>query len=205
MKSKWLVPILPYMAVWAGLFMFKNAWAALLGFHATILLVIVLQRPQHSFSIFFQNANKKLFFFTVWLCSLSGLSLYILRNFLGIASDLRAQLADLGLHDNIWIWFISYFSIINPLLEEYFWRAMLGSDTRSFYLGDLIYAGYHVMVVWNKTSPMSIALVILALTFIGWFWRQLYRKDGSLLTPVISHAVADLSILLAAFFMVNPR
>lgn len=185
--------------------MFKNAWAALLGFHAAILFVIFLRRPQHSPSIFFQSVNKKLFFFTILLCALSGLSLYVLCSFLGIASNLGAQLADLGLHGNIWVWFISYFSIINPFVEEYFWRAMLGSNTRLFYLGDLIYAGYHIMVVWNKTSPMSIVLVVLALIFIGWFWRQLYRKDGSLLTPVVSHAVADFSILLAVFFMVNPR
>ena len=204
MKSKLFLAIPPYIAVWVGMFVLKNAWAALLGFHIAILIVVFLLKPQYSFRTFFQSTSKKLFFFTILLCALSGPSLYLLRDFLGISPNLRVQLTALGLQGNVWEWFILYFSIINPLMEEFFWRIVLGSDIKSFYLGDLVYAGYHTMIVWNKTSPLSIVLVLLALTFIGWLWRQLYRKDGSLLTPVVSHAIADFSILLAIFFLVNP-
>jgi hypothetical protein len=55
------------------------------------------------------------------------------------------------------------------------------------------------MVVWNKTHPFSILFMLAALAFIGWLWRQMYRKDDSLLAPVLGHMAADLSILIAAY------
>ena len=44
-NKKWLLPILPYIAVVAGLYLFKNAWVALLGFHASILIMLAIVRP----------------------------------------------------------------------------------------------------------------------------------------------------------------
>lgn len=40
MRLKWIVLVLPYFAVWAGLFIFKSAWLALTGFHLAILLAV---------------------------------------------------------------------------------------------------------------------------------------------------------------------
>ena len=42
--KKWLAPILPYLAVCAGLYLFKNAWFALIGFHVAILFALVVMR-----------------------------------------------------------------------------------------------------------------------------------------------------------------
>ena len=49
-----------------------------------------------------------------------------------------------------WLLFIAYFSLVNPFIEEYFWRGVLGSNTKKFYIGDLVYAGYHALVLWGK-------------------------------------------------------
>jgi membrane protease YdiL (CAAX protease family) len=203
MKSKWLAPILPYFVVWMGLFIFKNAVATLLGFHLAIVLSLAVLRPTLPFNIFIKPAKMKHVILSLLLCATSGFGLYLFRDVFGISHALHEQLALLGLNDSTWFGFIAYFSIANPFFEEYFWRGILGSDTKKFYVGDLIYAGYHVMVVWGKTAPWSIIVVVLVLTLVGWFWRQLYRRDGSLLAPVLSHMVADLSILLAVVYMAN--
>ncbi|MCK6567328.1 MAG: CPBP family glutamic-type intramembrane protease [Anaerolineales bacterium] len=199
MKAKSLAPILPYLAVWLGLFLFKNAWATLLGFHLAILLALFALRPSLPLSVFFQPANGKLLLSTLLLCAASGFGLYLLRDFFHIANDLGAQLAEIGLNQDTWFGFIAYFALVNPFFEEYFWRGVLGSATRGFYFGDLVYAGFHVMIVWNKTRPFSILFMLAVLTFIGWLWRQHYRKDGSLLAPVLGHMAADLSILIALY------
>lgn len=199
MKLKWLAPILPYFAVWVGLFFFKNAWATLLGFHLAILLALVYLRPTLPLNVFFKPAKTKHVLSSILICGSSGLGLYLLWDVFGIVDDLREQLATIGLSGSTWFLFIAYFSLANPFFEEYFWRAVLGSDTKQFYIGDLIYAGYHVLVVWNKAHPLSILFMIFVLTYAGWFWRQLYRRDGSLLAPVLGHMVADLSILLAVY------
>ncbi len=96
----------------------------------------------------------------------------------------------------------AYFSLINPLLEEYFWRAFLGSDTKGFYIGDLLYAGYHALVLINKVSYFTIIFSIACLTFVGWLWRKIKREDDGLLAPVLGHMAADISILTAVYLII---
>lgn len=197
MKVKWLAPILPYLAVWAGLFVFKNAWITLLGFHFAILLALFFLRPSFTVEPFFKPAKRRHIVSSLFFSAASGFGLYLLWNVFGIASDLGTQLAEIGLNEMTWFGFIAYFALVNPFLEEYFWRSVLGSEIKGFYIGDLIYAGYHVLVVWNKTQLFSMVFMLFVLTLAGWFWRQLYRRDGSLLAPVLGHMAADLTILLA--------
>ena len=201
MNPKYLAPILPYLAVWAGLFLFKNAWLTMLGFHAAIALALILVRPALPFGVFFKPSKYEHVLANVLLCASSGLGLYLLRDVFAISDNLAAQLEALGLNDSTWFGFIAYFALANPFFEEYFWRGALGSETKGFYFGDLVYAGYHVLVVWNKTHPLSMLLMLLVLTFIGWHWRQHYRRDGSLLAPLLGHMFADFSILIAVFKM----
>jgi len=202
MQSKWLAPIPPYLAIWAGLFIFKSAWLALTGFHLAILLMLAWFRPPLPPDIFFKAAQWKHVLLSIFFSTLSGLGLYLFWNFSEVASDLHEQLAALGLSGFTWLGFIAYFTLVNPFIEEYFWRGFLGSNTKIFYVGDLIYAGYHIMVLWNKAQPLSIVLVVFVLTLAGWFWRQVYCRDGSLLAPVLGHMVADLTILLAVWIKV---
>lgn len=201
MKTKWLAPILPYLAVWMGLFLFKNAWLALVCFHIAIAAALIPLKPSLPLNIFIKPAKSGHVVVNLALCASSGFALYLLRDVFQVADNLNAQLVELGLSGNAWFGFIAYFTVVNPILEEYFWRGILGSGTKGFYFGDLLYAGYHVMVVWNKTHPFSILFMLAVLTFIGWFWRQLYRRDGSLLAPVLGHMAADLSILIAVYKM----
>lgn len=201
MKSKWLAPILPYLAVWAGLFVFKNAWVTLLGFHAAILMAVFFLKPSLPIPALIKSTRPKFIFLSILLCVLGGIGLYLLWGVFNITPDLPERLTRIGLNSSTWAGFIAYFSLVNPFFEEYFWRGVLGSETRGFYAGDLIYAGYHTMIVFDKVPLYSVFIMLVVLTFIGWFWRQLYRKEGSLLAPVLGHMSADFTILLAVFFM----
>ena len=126
--KKWLMPILPYLAVWAGLFFFKNAWFTLLGFHAAIFLALAFARPVVRVNILFKSKSLKWILFSVLFCSTSGIGLYFLWDVFGVAKDLPAQLVSMGLNSNSWIPFIAYFSLVNPFIEEYFWRGVLVND-----------------------------------------------------------------------------
>ena len=203
MRFKSLAPILPYLAVWVGLFFFKNAWVTLLGFHLAILLALVYLRPTLPLHVFFKTAKTKHVLSSILICSLSGLGLYFLWDVFGITDDLHEQLALIGLDKTTWFGFIAYFSLVNPFLEEYFWRGTLGNDSRQVTVTDLIYAGYHVLVTWNKTHLLSMLFMVFVLTFAGWFWRQVYRRDESLLAPLLGHMAADLFILMAVYFKVT--
>ena len=195
------ISILPYLAVWAGLFFVKNAWFALIAFHAAILLALAAIRPVVPINILFKSKSAKWILFSVLFCSTSGIGLYFLWDVFGVAANLPAQLQTLGLNSLSWFPFITYFSLVNPFLEEYFWRGVLGSSTKKLYVGDLIFAGYHTMILWGRVNSLSIVFAVIILVSAGWLWRQLSRKDHGLLAAVLGHMVADLSILLTIYTM----
>lgn len=201
MNSKWLAPILPYFAVWAGFFVFSNAWATLIGFHLAILLVVIWLRPGLGIETLFKTTQPAWILLSVSICLAGGIGLYFLWDMFAVATNLHEQLLRLDLNPSTWAGFIAYFSLVNPFVEEYFWRGVLGNSTRGLHIGDLIYAGYHVMVVWDKIPAYSILIMLASLVFAGWFWRQIHRRDGGLLAPVLGHMVADFAILMTVYTM----
>jgi hypothetical protein len=201
--KKWFTPILPYFAVWAGLFLFKNAWIALIGFHVAILLALAAVRPRLPFSILFKSKSPKRIFISVFFCCTSGIGLYFLWDLFDVAHNLPAQLQSIGLNSSSWLAFIAYFSLVNPFVEEYYWRGVLGSSDKNLFIIDIVYALYHALVLWGKVHPLSILFAVIILTSAGWLWRQTSREDGGLLAAVLGHMVADFSILMVIYWMCN--
>jgi hypothetical protein len=198
---KWLTPILPYLAVGIGLFWFHQAWAAMLGFHFGIVLSLLFARSQLPVKIVFKSNDIRWVVLSILLSSSGGIFLYLFRSSFGIVSDLPAQVESLGLNSSNWIAFITYFALVNPWIEEYFWRGYLGSPTKSLYISDFAYAGFHALVLWSKAQTVSIIYSLIVLVFAGWFWRQLARTEQGLLAPVLGHMAADFTIMMAVYRM----
>lgn len=199
--SKWLTAVLPYLAVGIGLFWFRNAWVALLGFHLAILLSLVLAGSKVPPKILLQTHHLRWVVFSVLFCSSAGILLYFFWSFFGIVGDLSEHVAALGLNSSNWVAFIAYFTLVNPLVEEYFWRGYLGSINRMPYPSDFLYAGFHGMILAGNVRVTSILFSLTILALAGWFWRQIAREDGGLLAPVLGHMAADFIILLAIYRM----
>jgi membrane protease YdiL (CAAX protease family) len=198
---KWLTPALPYLAVAIGLFWFRNAWTALLGFHLAIILSLLTARSSIPIHILFKSNDARRVILSILLCGSSGIILYFLWPYFGIVSDLPARTQAPGLTKSTWPLFITYFILVNPLVEEYFWRGYLGSPTKRFYISDFLYSGFHGFILLNKMQVGSIVYSLGVLVLAGWFWRQIARLNKGLLAPVLGHMAADLTILLAVYFM----
>jgi hypothetical protein len=201
---KWIAPLGAYVAIIVGLLIAHSAWGALLAFHAAILISLWLAKPNVSPSLLFKSTNKKWIAVSILLCGSSGVSLYFFQTSLGIVGDLPEQLKSIGLSSVSWPLFIGYFTLVNPFIEEYFWRGYLGSPARGLHIFDGIFAGYHVFLLSGKVPTSSIIFGFVLLTLASWFWRQLTRQDEGLLAPVLGHMAADFSILMALYWMSNP-
>ena len=198
---KWFAPFLAYLAVGIGLFVFHSAWGALLGFHLAIIASLLIVKPNIPITTLFKNNNIKWIFLSILLCGGSGATLYFLWDSFGFASDLSKQISLLGLNASNWLVFIAYFALVNPFIEEYFWRSYLGSKTKSLHSSDFLYAGFHALILINKVQVRSIIFGVSVLVFAGWLWRQIVRMDEGLLAPVLGHMAADLTILIAVYKM----
>ena len=199
---KWIAPTLVYLAVGLGIFVFHNAWIALLAFHLVIIASLFLAKPNLPISVLTKSNNLHWVILSVLLCGSSGLTLYFLWEYFSVATDLSIQVESFGLNISTWPAFMAYFTFVNPFIEEYFWRGYLGNSTKDFSVSDLLYAGYHGLILIDKVQIGPIIYSLIALTTASWLWRQIAREDHGLLAPVLGHMAADLTILLAIYWKI---
>jgi membrane protease YdiL (CAAX protease family) len=201
---KWIAPIFVYLAVGVGLFVIRTAWGSLLLFHAAILISLSIVKPNLPIKILFTGNSIKWSLISILLCGSSGISLYFFWERFGIAADLSERVQAMGLiSPSTWMGFIAYFTVVNPLIEEFFWRGYLGSKTTNFYISDFLYSGFHGLILLNKVPPVMIFYSLVVLALAGWFWRQVARIDGGVLAPVLGHMAADFAILFAVYWNVS--
>lgn len=198
---KWLTPILPYLAVAIGSFWLQHALLALLGFHLAIVIGISLVKSSIPLGILFKSNDIRRVILSILLCGSGGVLLHFLWPYFDVVRDLPAQIESYHLTGATWPLFIAYFTLVNPLVEEYYWRGYLGSPTKNLHPSDFLYAGFHTLVLLNKVQPGWIISSLAVLVIAGWFWRQIAREDGGLLAPVLGHMAADFTILMAVYRM----
>jgi membrane protease YdiL (CAAX protease family) len=196
---KWLAPILPYLAVAIGIFWIQNALAALLSFHVAIILSLLFVRSQVPIKILFKSRDIRWVILNVLLCGGSGVSLYLFWSTFEVIGNLSAHVESFGLTRTTWPIFIIYFVLVNPLIEEYFWRGYLGSPTRRLHPSDFLYSGFHGLILLGKMEIAAVFFSLIVLVLAGWFWRQIARADDGLLAPVLGHMAADFTILMAIY------
>ncbi len=191
-----------YIAMVIGLFVFGNAWLSFAIYHG-LILVVMLNRDNRRFW-------HELFAGWQWLPALGaivfglggGVILYLLAPVAGVnAETLKPVLSGFALTGYLWPAFILYHTFVNPFVEEVFWRGRLGSDCKNLKMIDFLFAGYHILVLVWFLDILFILLAFVILTVASWLWRQMRRKYGGLILPVLSHMTADGSIMFAAYFL----
>lgn len=108
-----------------------------------------------------------------------------------------------GLQGTLWFVFMIYFSTVQPLLEELYWRGYLGGSRSVFCWPDFAFAGYHILVLaWFIKWPWLL-LAFVMLIGAAWVWRNMASRLEGLAVPLLSHVVADVSIITVVYFLMG--
>ena len=192
----------PYIGVITGLYFFRSAFLAIIIYHTGIVLSLIFIKSSYNFRDLFRFKSRALLITSVLLCSLAGISILFLWDFIKPAElDLLRTMTELGLTG---IWkpvFLLYFSLIHPFLEESYWRFHLPSSSRTVSCDDLFFALYHTLVLHLFLKTWAVVLCFAGLLFAAAVWRYLKERRGDNLAVLLSHAVADFSIMSAVFLL----
>lgn len=202
-RLKGAAPALPFAATLLGLYLFKNAWAALLLYHAGILAILAAAGQLGRAGELLRGWRwpAGLAFGAAGL--LAGVWFLVWGPNLGLEGTLARELSAFGLGGaRLYPWAI-YYVLCNAGFEEVFWRGYLGSASRGLVLNDLLFAGYHGLVLYFFFPVLWIPVALGMLTLAAWAWRQARHKCGGLCIPVISHLLANLGIMAAAVWLLR--
>jgi hypothetical protein len=196
-------PVIPYVVIGIGLLVFRNAWITIVGYHLSMEIILFFGGSKFSFKQIHKSRNYRIILATAVIGGTGGLLLLFLWPLLSIPKDINSYLQNIGLTPVMWPYFITYFVLINPWLEEYYWRGYLGSGSKQIILNDLLFSGYHVLVLVGKIDGIWLIIVFLVLSLVAWFWRQANRWTEGLTASIISHITADASVILTIYFMTS--
>lgn len=199
--KKLVPPIIPYVTISVSLLVFHNAWLAILSYHVGMMAVIFLSKTGIPLTQCFRGNRYWIIFITALAGAGGGILLYILWPLLSVPDDINSYIRSIGLSEQSWPVFLAYFILINPVIEEYYWRGYLASATKGITLNDLMFSGYHLIVLAGHMENIWLIAVFFALAGGAWFWRQMNRLNRGLLTSVVSHMTADITIMLTIYYI----
>jgi hypothetical protein len=196
-----LAPLIPYVTIGIGLLVLHNAWIAIVSYHLSMAVILILNRRVFALKPILPGCHFKIMILMAFLGGMGGLLLYLLWPLLGISSDINLYFQDIGLAPSVWPYFIAYFILINPWLEEVYWRGYLGSGSKWITVNDVLFSGYHLIVMAGKLNFVWLIIVLPVLILGAWFWRQANIRAKGIAPSIISHLAADSSIICTIYFM----
>ncbi|MEM9443731.1 MAG: CPBP family glutamic-type intramembrane protease [Verrucomicrobiota bacterium] len=190
----------PFQAMFLGLYIFENAWVTIILYHFLMLLAMSISLSNEDFSKIFKGLNLPSCLLIGGIYLQAGPCLFFIHKYIDTSSWLSI-LSEWGLSGWSLGLFMLYFFTVNPVLEESFWRNLLGSKSKKLIIEDVLFGTYHSMILVHFV-PVSILLVsVSALIIAAYIWRQQTTRLGGTLVPIMTHAAADLSLIMALWYI----
>ncbi|MDK1031743.1 MAG: lysostaphin resistance A-like protein [Planctomycetia bacterium] len=194
----------PYVAVLIGLYILKNAWIAIGLYHCGITVFLIANDKNNLLRKVYTGWNSMMAVASMVMSAMIFPLVFFFWGHMQLENvSLTSALADLGLHGTSWFFFAIYFSTVQPLLEEMYWRGYLECKQKYFSWTDLAFAGYHILVLaWFIKLPW-LAIAFVALTATAYIWRYIASRLKGLAVPLLSHVVADVTIIAVTYVLIQ--
>jgi membrane protease YdiL (CAAX protease family) len=198
--------VVPALLVLIGLSGFHSIPMAVFLYHGYCLINIVLSGRQ----IGKQGFPSLLEFLIAGACgvilSLLSVGLWRLTGDLIADPDIcRTRIEGFGLPIDRWGLFAAYFLLVNPVIEELYWRGCVQERAREIgILRDAFVAVpfslWHIVTIWAVCGPIAAALGGVAVYCVGVLLTMMYRQSRSLGRCIVWHAMmADLAVISLMF------
>ena len=201
---RFLAIALPYAAVFLGLYVLRNAWAAILLYHLSMVTLLKL------------GGQMKLLRTVRWGWSIpaaAGIGIVFSTGVLLMVPlwdtisrehlDLAKTLTSFHLSGLYWWMFVAYYVTVHPVLEEIYWRGYSAKTHRSPGVTDIAFAGYHVLVLVLFIKWPWVLVSFGVLWLASWSWRMLATRYSGPGVSIASHAAADLSVMAVAEYLIR--
>jgi len=178
----------PYLAVVPFWCIWPNGWIAILAYHAQIVIwrwpvLGRLRRPQYRGGIGLALPAIA-----------AGPLLYVLLPTM-VRTDLPAWLSTHHLSGVSLGLMVPYFGLLHPVIEQFHWHDLRERTAWSH----LAFAGYHVIVLSSLLTIPWLTLCFAVLLGTSLAWKLMAHTTRSLMVPAVSHILADLGIIVAAW------
>ena len=194
----------PYVAVVFGLYVFKSVFLALAIYYSAIAFIIVIKGGKELLRTIFSGWNCPATVGSAIVCASCGVVIFLLWPYAKLENvNLTSTLAEYGLSGATCYIFVAVVTILNPLLEELFWRGCFQNDARRPSLIDVVFAAYHVLALVLVIKVPITILAFVVLFAASWWLRFMRHKLGGLAVPYIAHLVADVSIVAGIYFLIS--
>ncbi|MDA1044341.1 MAG: hypothetical protein O3C57_03855 [Verrucomicrobia bacterium] len=186
------------------MYQLHNAWTSLALYHAGMLAFLLFFRPVDLRRRACRGFRAVPGIPPAVACLVSGVLVYVLWPHFGISTrTLALTLTSYALTPSCLPVFVVYFGIVHGPLEELYWRTLTSHDLKPLSIRDFTFAGYHALVLYLFIPPAIVFLCVLVLTLISALWRHQARRYGGYAIPILSHALADLSILSSIYHLAD--
>jgi membrane protease YdiL (CAAX protease family) len=196
-----LLTLLPWPAVWLGMYKFDSILWTFVFYHGCCLLpAAIWGRDLWRGALRWPTMRQ----WAVLLAAVAvaiPVSLFVYskigRNIFD-AADLRSVVTERGFQTAWLLPFGVYFVAVNATLEELFWRGVVLNELRG--TGDavwtagaiwtaLTFAAWHYLVLRLLLRPGWAEATVLAILGAGIFFAWLYRRTHSIIVPILWHGL----------------
>lgn len=212
MKLKMILLLIgPTIMMFIGLQLFESVAVTFLLFYGWLLGVPLLGK---AFPKERMNVSKE----GILLGVASGLVFFIFifggmlffHEYLLDVEELRALLVAWGFIGPAEIWLILVLLLLNPVLEEVYWRGYMfekvrntGNAAKAIAVTGVFYTLYHVLTTMQLFEVAYTLVAVIPVLIAGLFWGYVRERTGSITATIIGHALGDLGIVCVYWFMVR--
>ena len=134
---------------------------------------------------------------------------YILLRPLIDPGPMLAKVESLSLLEHYWIMAL-FISLVHSLFEEYYWRAFLLSELRTWISGTLLlcllsgglFGLHHIFAMLSLFSWPLVMLCVLGTMLAGGIWSWMRLRGYSIWDCYISHVFADLAVMGVGYHLI---